>query len=344
MWAQVVHQWGQEVVYERVPDPVPNSDEVLIRVEACGVGRTVLNYIGGQLGARPEQLPRIPGHEAVGVVVQAGDAVRGIRAGDAVMAYFYLVCGVCDFCRLSHEPLCRNFAGNLGVARDGGYAEYLVLPAVNALPVPGGISFVQATAIPDAIATPYHVCRRAGIGPGDVAVIFGAGGGVGIHMIQMARVFGADPIAVDLGAPKLQAARAAGAVAAIDFSAADFADLVRRAAPRGPTVAIDFVGQPDTLARALEVLDRRGRLVVLTTFPGVMFPVSPREMVLTELTILGSRYASRWEVAQAARLVAEGKITPVVSEVVPLAEVGRLHDRLRRGLLVGRGAVVPAAP
>src|SRR5712692_9932490 len=277
MWAQVVHQWGQEVVYEQVPDPVPKPDEVLIRVEACGVGRTVLNYIGGQLGARPEQLPRIPGHEVVGVVVQAGDAVRDIRAGDSVVAYLYLV------------------------------------------------------------------CLRAGIGPGDVAVIFGAGGGVGIHMIQMARVFGADPIAVDLGDPKLQAARSAGAVAAIDFTAADFADQVRRAAPRGVTVAIDFVGQPDTLARALEILDRRGRLVVLTTFPGVTFPVSPRQMVLTELTIFGSRYASRWEVAQAARLVAEGKITPVVSEVVPLADVGRLHDRLRRGLLIGRGAVVPAA-
>jgi propanol-preferring alcohol dehydrogenase len=229
------------------------------------------------------------------------------------------------------------------VARDGGYAEYLVLPAVNALPVPGGISPVQATVIPDAVATPYHVCRRAGIGPGDVAVIFGAGGGVGIHMIQMARVFGADPIAVDLGEPKLQAARSVGAVAAIDFTAADFADQVRTAAPRGATVAIDFVGQPETLARALEILDRRGRLVVLTTFPGVTFPLSPRQMVLTEMTILGSRYASRWEVDQAARLVAEGKITPLVSEVAPLAEVGRLHDRLRRGLLVGRGAVVPRA-
>src|SRR5229473_1572311 len=164
MWAQVVHQWGQEVVYEQVPDPVPKPDEVLIRVEACGVGRTVLNYIGGQLGARPEQLPRIPGHEVVGVVVQAGDATRGIRAGDSVMAYFYLICGVCDFCRQSHEPLCRNFAGNVGVA-------------------------------------------------------------------------------------------------AIDFTDADFADQVRRVAPRGATVAIDFVGQPDTLARALDVLDRRGRLV-----------------------------------------------------------------------------------
>jgi propanol-preferring alcohol dehydrogenase len=201
---------------------------------------------------------------------------------------------------------------------------------------------VQATVIPDAVATPYHVCRRAGIGPGDVAVIFGGGGGVGIHMIQMVRVFGGDAIAVDLGDAKLQAARAAGAAAALDFSAPDFAHRIQTAAPHGVTVAIDFVGQTETLARALEILDRRGRMVVLTTFPGVTFPVSPRQMVLMETAIMGSRYASRWEVAQAARLVAEGKISPVVSEVVPLADVGKLHDRLRRGMLVGRGAVVPA--
>jgi propanol-preferring alcohol dehydrogenase len=161
-------------------------------------------------------------------------------------------------------------------------------------------------------------------------------------MVQMVRVFGGDAIAVDLGEAKLHAARAAGAVAALDFSAPDFAHQVQTAAPHGVTVAIDFVGQSETLARALEILDRRGRMVVLTTFPGVTFPVSPRQMVLTETAIMGSRYASRWEVAQAARLVAEGKISPVVSEVVPLAEVGRLHDRLRRNALIGRGAVVPA--
>jgi D-arabinose 1-dehydrogenase-like Zn-dependent alcohol dehydrogenase len=132
-------------------------------------------------------------------------------------------------------------------------------------------------------------------------------------------------------------------VAAIDFTAPYLADQIRTAAPHGVTVAIDFVGQNETLARALEILDRRGRLVLLTTFLGVTFPVSPRQMVLAETTILGSRYASRWEVAQAGRLVAEGKISPVVSEVVPLAKVGTLHDRLRRGTLVGRGAVVPAS-
>ncbi len=341
MWAQVLHAWGAEVVYEEVPEPTPGPADVLIQVEACGVGGTVLNYIGGQLGNRPDHLPRIPGHEAVGIVVRAGAAGGGVREGDRVMAYFYLFCGVCDFCRRGHEPLCQNLTGQVGVAQDGGYAQYLVVPASNALPVPAGTPPVQATVIPDAVATPYHVCRRAGIGPGDVAVVFGGGGGVGIHMIQMVRVFGGDAIAVDLGEAKLQAARSAGAAAAIDFTAPDFPDQVRASAPHGVTAAIDFVGQPDTLGRALEVLGRRGRLVVLTTFPGVTFPVGPRQLVLTEATILGSRYASRWEVIQAARLVAEGKVRPVVSEVVPLADVRTLHDRLRRGTLIGRGAVIP---
>src|SRR3989442_5473823 len=109
MWAQVVHQWGQEVVYEQVSDPVPKPDEVLIRVEACGVGRTVLNYIGGQIGARPEQLPRIPRHEAVGGVVQARDAGRGIREGGPVMADFYLVFGVSEFFRPLPVTPCRDF-------------------------------------------------------------------------------------------------------------------------------------------------------------------------------------------------------------------------------------------
>jgi propanol-preferring alcohol dehydrogenase len=339
MRAQVLHRWGEDVAYEEVPVPAPGPDEALIRVEACGVGLTVLNYMQGQLG-RPEALPRIPGHEAVGTVVGTGPGVARIRAGDRVMAYFYLTCGRCDFCRIMHEPLCRDFRGNVGVACNGGYAEYLALPAANFLPVPPGIEPVAATAIPDAIATSYHACQRAGIGPGDIAVVFGGGGGVGIHMLQMVRAFGGDAIAVELGELKLQAARAVGAIAAIAFDAPNLIEQVRAIAPRGVTVAIDFVGRPETLGCALEMLGRRGRLLTLTTFSGVTFPVSPRTMVQNELSILGSRYASRWDVAQAARLVVEGRIRPVVSETVPLAEVRALHDKLRRGALIGRGAVI----
>lgn len=139
MFAQVLHEWGGEVVYEQVQTPAPGPGEALVQVEACGVGLTVLNYMRGDLGSRPEDLPRIPGHEVVGKVVEVGAGVGELRVGDRVMAYFYLTCGRCDFCRLAHEPLCRNFQGYVGVTRDGGYAEYMALPAANLLPVPDGI-------------------------------------------------------------------------------------------------------------------------------------------------------------------------------------------------------------
>jgi propanol-preferring alcohol dehydrogenase len=338
MRAQVLHQWGGEVTLEDVPAPTPGPGEVLVKVEACGVGLTVLNYMRGNLGAS-DRVPRIPGHEAVGRVVELGAGVDGLRVGDRVMVYFYLSCGACDLCRAAHEPLCRNLQGNVGVARDGGYAEYLALPTFNLLPVPDGIGPVDATAVPDAIATPLHVSRRAGIGPGDLVMVVGAAGGVGMHMVQMARLFGAEVIAVDLGETKLKATRDVGAMGTLDFGAPDAAGALRALAPHGVTVAIDLVGSRETLAFSLERLGRQGRLVVLTTFPGVSIEVAPRLMVREEITILGSRYASRWEVAQAARMVAAGRIRPVISEVVPLERVDELHARLRARTLLGRGAI-----
>ena len=340
MQAQVLHEWGGEVTLETRPVPAPGPGEALLQVEACSVGLTVLNYMNGNHTRRFQDLPRIPGHEAVGRVTAVAPGVTRPRIGQRVMTHFYLFCGACDQCHEGREPLCRNLAGQVGVARDGGYAEYLVLPAHNLIPVPDGITPVSATAIPDAIATPLHVSRRAGIAPGDVVVVVGAGGGVGIHMVQMARAFGATVIAVDRGDPKGKAASEVGAVAALDFDSPDLAEAVGALAPSGVTVAVDLVGNRATLAFCLDVLGRRGRLVLLTTFPGVATDVSPRRLVQDEISILGSRYASRAELAQAARLVADGRITPVVSEAVPLAQVRDLHAKLRAGTLIGRGAVV----
>jgi propanol-preferring alcohol dehydrogenase len=339
MRAQVLHAWGDTLAWETVPTPRLDAGEVLVRVEACGVGLTVLNYMNGTQARRPEWLPRIPGHELVGTIAEVGAGVTTLRVGERVMAYFYLACGHCDMCRLAHEPLCRNLRGNVGVAADGGYAEYCTLAAFNLLPVPAGLDPIAATAIPDAIATPLHVSRRAGIAPGDVVMVVGAGGGVGIHMVQMARLFGARVIGVDVGAAKLAATREAGVDAVVDASTGAVAEAVRAAVPDGPTVAVDFVGSRETLTLCLETLGTRGRLVCLTTFPGVSADLSPRRLVRDEISVLGSRYASRWEVARAADLVAEGRIRPVVSEVVPLARVGELHARLRARTLIGRGAV-----
>lgn len=340
MRAQVLLRHGDTLVEREVSPPAPGPGEVLVKVEACGVGLTVLNYMRGVTRAHPAKLPRIPGHEAVGTVVDLGAGVGEVSAGDRVMAYFYLSCGMCDFCRLAHEPLCRTLRGQVGVDTDGGYAEYMVMPARNALRVPSGLGPVEATAIPDAVATSFHVSRRAGIGPGDTVVVVGAAGGVGIHMVQMARAFGADVVGLEVGSEKVQALQTLG-VQAVDFREPDLVPRLRSAAPGGITVAVDLVGREETLEACVEVLDPRGRLVLLTTFAGASFPVSPARMVLGELSFIGSRYASRWEVQQAARMVQEGKVRPVVSDVRPFGEVNALLNKLQSGTLIGRGAILP---
>jgi D-arabinose 1-dehydrogenase-like Zn-dependent alcohol dehydrogenase len=341
--AQLLAAWGGPLVYADHRDPAPGPGEVLVALRACGVGLTVVNYMNGRLG-RPSDLPRVPGHEFTGVVVQTGPGVAGVRAGDRVMGYFYLICGRCDACRAGREPLCRRHAGYVGVHRDGGYAELVALPERNVLPLPDGVSFVDGTVIPDAVATPYHVCAtRARVRMGDRVLIVGAGGGVGIHMVQMARLFGGRVVAVDIGPPKLEHCRRAGADAAVDMQGPDARDAAAAALDGGATVAVDLVGSRETLAWAFGLLAPGGRMVMLTTFAGAGLDVVSRQMVMGEFTLLGSRYCSRAEVVAAAALVQDRRITPVISEVRPLPEVETIHEMLRARTLLGRGAVVVEA-
>jgi len=335
-----LHRWGGELVWEAFEVPDPGPDEALIRVEACGIGLTVLNCLRGDLADERATLPRVPGHEIVGRVVTVGDGVVGLTPGQRVMVYFYLSCGTCLPCRSGRDSLCRNLAGWVGVHRDGGYAPYAVLPARNLLPLPESIPAPLATAIPDAIATPLHVCKtRAQIRPGDRVVVIGAGGGVGIHMVQMARLFGAHVVGLEAHEAKFDLIREAGGTPVLsrDFSRVDLREVW---GDERPTVVIDLVGTPASLTWSMNALGPGGRMVVLTTFRDVTFPADPRQMVFRELTLLGSRYASKAELMEAAEMVAQGMIRPVVTQVVPPSRVEDVHQALRTGELKGRGALV----
>ena len=175
----------------------------MVWVEGCSIGLTVLNCMRGDVSHDPALLPRVPGHEVVGRVETVGPGVTSLAAGQRVMAYFYLSCGICQACCSAQDSLCPNLAGWVGVHRHGGYAPFTILPVQNLLPLPESIPAPQATAIPDAVATPLHVCKtRAQIRPGDRAVVIGAGGGVGIHMVQMARLFGASVAGLEIDKDK----------------------------------------------------------------------------------------------------------------------------------------------
>lgn len=333
--------WGGDLERTVTPAPEPGTTDVLVEVEATGVGRTVYNVIAGNLGDAPGDLPRIPGHEVVGRVVEAGAGVDHVGPGDRIAAYFHLVCGYCEPCRAGSDSLCTNHAGWVSVDIDGGYAEYVRLPAGNAIPIPDGIDAVEATAIPDAIATPYHVANTTGgVRPGDEVAVLGAGGGVGIHMVQMARYFGARVTAVDIVDAKLDRCLEYGAEAAVNSADRSIADV---AAERhgGFDLIVDFTGETALLEAAVDALGRQGRLVNLTTFGNTM-AVSPRAQVSAERQVVGSRYCAKHELYRAGQLVGAGHIEPVVSEVVGFDGVADLLESIADNEVFGRGAMTPA--
>jgi propanol-preferring alcohol dehydrogenase len=333
-----VRNWGTDPEWEEMPDPTPGPDEVLVEVEACGVGLTVLNCINGDLSNDPALLPRVPGHELVGRVSAAGPGSGADLVGRRVVAYFYLVCGTCPACRAGTDPRCSRLTGWVGVHRDGGYAPRTVLPAHNAIPIPDEIDPVAATVIPDAVATPVHVAGRAAIGPDDRVVVLAAGGGVGIHMVQVALARGASVAGLDIVDRKLAEIESLGAVAVrSDDLAAVNADAIFEDGP--PTVVVDLLGIPGSMGWSLGALGMGGRMVALTTFRDRTEVVESRELVFREISVLGSRYANRAEVAEAARLLAAGSIRPIIGATSGPGDVLEIHDMLRSRALTGRGAL-----
>lgn len=334
-----LHVWGEEPIWQEMPRPYADDSEVLVQVEACGVGLTVLNALDGELSNEDGKLPIVPGHEFVGKVIETGSSVSQELMGRRIVAYFYLSCGVCPECMETRETLCRNFAGFVGVHRDGGYAPYVALPAFNAIPVSDELDPVAATVVPDAVATSVHICReRLNLTPYDRMLVIGAGGGVGIHLVQVARLYGAQVAGLEVTEEKLDTLEGLGVM---PVRSEPFSELeLPRLWPDGnPTVVVDLVGLNESLNWSVQVLAAGGTLVSLTPFKGRELRVDPRLMVLRELSVVGSRYASRAEVSLAAELVLSGRVRPIIGERTGPDGVPSLHRHLRKGTLLGRGAL-----
>jgi alcohol dehydrogenase, propanol-preferring len=263
MKALVLKELGGPLMLEDVPMPQPGPGEVLVRVRACGLGLTLVWNRNGR-GGGSGKLPRIIGHEVAGDVTEVGPYVAGFKSGDRVNVYYYLICGNCRWCDRGRDDLCEHQAGVVGRQIDGGLAEYVKLPARNLCHLPPEISYVDAAVTADAIATPVHVLReRAQLRAPDTVLVVGAGGGVGIHMVQMAKVLGASQvIAVDINAEKLALAKQNGADAIINSLEVSFdAETLRLTEGRGVDVVVEMVGVSDTLERSLRSLGKGGRLV-----------------------------------------------------------------------------------
>lgn len=346
MRAMVLEKFGAPLELKEMPMPKVGPSDALIKVRACGVGLTVVSMIATP--GRVTAFPRIPGHEIAGEVVEVGPATTTVAVGQRVTNHFYLTCGNCRYCRSGRETLCENFRGNVGAACDGGYAEYVALPERNLIPIPDGVSNVDAAVASDAIATPYHACHKeAQLSPGDNVLVTGAGGGVGIHMVQMARLCGARVIAAEVSDDKLALTREWGADETIDARAGDIPAQVRAlTGGRGVDAAIDIVAASATLDACLKSLAPGGRMVVIGSRPKAVFGADPvlsvnvQEVLKNAQEIHGSKYVNNEEILRTLELVKLKRIRAVVGRIFRLDEVEEAHQLLRQNAIAGRAAMV----
>jgi len=346
MKAMVLEKFGDPLKLKDVPMPKVGPNDALIKVRVCGAGLTVVIMIATP--GRIKTYPRIPGHEIAGEVVEVGSEVRTVKAGSRVTNHFYLTCGNCRYCRSGRETLCENFRGNVGNGCDGGYAEYVVLPERNLVPIPDGVTDLEAAVASDAIATPYHACHaEAQISPGDDVLIIGAGGGVGIHMVQMARLCGGRVIAAEVGEEKMELARTMGADEIIDARRGDIVKQVRALTNgRGVDASIDIVGTSQTLQACLESLAPAGRMVIIGSKPASVygedptFKVNPQEFMRQAQEIHGSRYVNNSEIQRVLELVKHKRIKAVVNKTFPLEDAEKVHELLRKNAIAGRAALI----
>jgi alcohol dehydrogenase, propanol-preferring len=328
----------QPLALEDVPRREPGAGEVLVRVTAAGMCHTELHFLSGllDLGVRPMTL----GHEVVGRIAAVGAGVPAARVGERVIVYYYVGCGACRHCRAGDEQLCANLRAEYGFISDGGYAEYVTVPARNAVSLPDAVSDVDAAPIGCGVTTAVHAARLAGLAAGEWCVVYGAGG-VGFGLVQLARAQGARVIAVGRTAGKLALARELGAEAVVNAAEERVAERVRAlTGGAGADVVFECVGTAETMAQASAALGRRGRLVFIG-YSTDSFTVHPIQLVVFEQKVLGSVGATLQDLHDAVDLVARGVVRTVVDRTLPLAGFQEGLDAMARGELVGKAVLVP---
>ena len=333
MKAAILHGFGQSLRVENIPCPVPGPDEVLIQVEACGVCHSDLHIADGdQPALKAVTKPRlVPGHEVVGVVVQAGAAVHHLKAGDRVgVAWLHASCGLCEQCLEGLENLCRK-AVITGVMVDGGYAEFMCARASHAIAIPDALSSVEAAPLFCAGVTVYRALKHAGAGPGQRVAVVGVGG-LGHLAVQVAKAFGAEVIALDLDDSKLALARELGASLALHAADPETGRAIRKLG--GVHIAVVTSAAKAAYDGAIKYLRPAGTLCVVG-LPAEALTFSALALVGSEAKIVGSSVGTRDDLRAVLQLAADGKLR-CHTEVQALDQVNDVFERMRQGRINGR--------
>lgn len=316
--------------YCEVPEPQPGPEDVLVRVEACGICGSDVHGMDGSTGRRIP--PIIMGHEAAGVIAQIGAAVEGWQPGDRVTFDSTISCGRCHYCVQGQINLCDR-RRVLGVScaefrQDGALAEFVAVPQHILYRLPEGLEFHFAAMV-EPVSIAVHAVRRVGVRLGDTAVVVGAGM-IGLLVVQALRAAGCSRVwAVELDAGRRQLALRLGADEAFSPEEIEvLAEIRRRTQGRGADVAVEAVGIPATVSLAIAAV-RKGGAVALV---GNLSPQAelPLQAVVTREQRLDGCCASSGEYPLCLELLARGaiRVEPLISAVVPLAEAATWFDRL----------------
>jgi propanol-preferring alcohol dehydrogenase len=339
MKAAVLREFKKPLTLEEVGQPRPGVDEVLIRVEACGVCHSDVHVADGDWSqfAKLVKSPLILGHEIVGVVVDKGEEVRHLQIGDRVgVPWIHWTCGECEFCREGNENLCRQ-QKITGVTVDGGYAEFVKAPASHALRIPDGLSSAQVAPLFCAGVTVYRALKRAAILPGQRLAVFGIGG-LGHLALQFGKALGVEVVAIDITEEKLELARTFGASATINAATNN---VIKELRSRGGVhVSLVTSAARASYDTAFHCVRPTGTLLVvgLPADP-ICFP--PILMAAGEIRIQASTVGTRQDVREVLAMAADGNVRCQVASR-PLVEANEALDQLRRGQVSGRLVLAPA--
>ncbi len=331
MQAAVVTQFSRPLELREVPVPEPGPGQVLVRVHACGVCHTDLHAVHGDWPDKPE-LPRIPGHEAVGEVVQTGAGVDQCAIGDRVgVPWLHWACGRCEQCLSGWETLCRRQTRS-GYDVDGGFAEYVIAEAGFLAQLPSGLDYLHAAPLICAGLTVYKGLMMADADPGDWVLISGIGG-LGHLAVQYARAMGYQVIAADVEDSKLNLAAKLGATMTINVRTTDPIGYLQRRIG-GAHAALVTAVSPVAFGQAVGMM-RPGGTVVLNGLPPGDFPLNIYDMVMRAITMRGSIVGTRFDLDRALHLAAQARIEATVHPA-RLANINDVFADMQRAGLPGR--------
>jgi propanol-preferring alcohol dehydrogenase len=311
---------------QEVPVPDIGEQDILVRVRAAGICHSDAHYRAGR--SAMGMIPITLGHEVAGIVERVGAQVADIKAGDRVCLHYNISCGNCYCCNIGHEQFCETVK-MIGHHRDGGYAEYIAVPALNAIPLPDEIPFEQGATLMCASATAFHALSKGRVKAGEIVAVFGVGG-LGLSAIQLAKALGAVEVyAVDIQQDKLELASEYNAIA-INASRVDAVEEIRKLTKgHGVNVALEMIGLRKTMEQAIDSVGNLGRAVMVGLNQQPISINTYMQVLGKEAEIIGSNDHLLQELPILVDL-ARRKIldtSRVVSQVIPL-DADRINKRL----------------